>query len=138
MRTKSFIAAGLVLGTLATSAAVRTTRLPATRVVTVDAKCASPRNTQVTVTPWNITLAQGDDVQWNIDNGANTGEITIAPKAAWPFATNQGNGTKGSPARGSAMRANARGRYSYTITLICQAGNSTPDTVRIDPDVIVE
>jgi hypothetical protein len=139
MRTKSFIAAGLVIGVLATSAAVRNSRLPATKVVTIDAKCASPRNTQVTVTPWNITVAQGDDMQWSIDNNANTGAVTITPKDAnWPFATNQASGTKAAPARSSGMRANARGRYSYTITLVCQAGASAPDTVRIDPDVIVE
>lgn len=138
MSSRVLVTAGAVCAVLFTGAAVRAAPAKATRVVTVDARCAGPRNTEVTVRPWNLQVSQGDDVQWAISNAANTSEITITPKAAWPFATNRPQGTKATPAGSSGMRPGSLGKYSYTIRLICQAGGSPPDTVVIDPDVIVD
>jgi len=137
MPSRLLVTAGAVCCTLLTVAAVRGTPR-ATQSIAVDARCAGARSTAVTVRPWNLQVAQGDDVQWQINASANTDEITITPKAAWPFDNNRAQGTKATPASASRMRPAARGRYSYSIRLVCQAGNSPPDTVVIDPDVIVD
>jgi hypothetical protein len=113
----------------------------ATTRITVDARCAGPNNTQVSVAPWNARIAQGDSVEWVVNAAANTEEITITAKRAnaWPFtAATPYRGSKAAPARGAGMRNNARGRYSYNIQLVCQSGATPPDTVLIDPDIIVD
>ncbi|MES2523851.1 MAG: hypothetical protein V4617_14185 [Gemmatimonadota bacterium] len=112
----------------------------ATVEITVDARCTGPRTTRVTVSPWNTSLRQGDSVAWVINSAANTDSIVIAPKnsSTWPFlATPPYRGRKNAPARATRMRPGARGRYSYDISLVCRAG-ATADTVRIDPDIIIE
>jgi hypothetical protein len=113
----------------------------ATVTVTVNARCAGPKQTEITVSPWNVRMAQGDQINWVIANNANSDNITIEPKdrTRWPF-TNQPPyaGTKANPARGTGMRPNARGTYKYNISLICQQGSNAPDTVVVDPDIIVD
>jgi hypothetical protein len=109
--------------------------------VTVNARCAGPNNTEVTVRPWNVRLRQGDQLEWVIAANANSNDITITPKSSsgWPFASREPiNGTKGRPARANGMRANGRGTYKYNIALVCQSGQNPPDSVIIDPDVIVD
>ncbi len=140
MKAALVVLAGAVVCAVLTAAVRAPAPALAMRTVTIDARCAGTRSTQVSVSPWNVSVAQGDDIQWTINAAANTNAVTITPKASisWPFATNRASGTKATPAQSSGMRANARGRYSYTIQLICQAGSAAPDTVRVDPDVIVE
>lgn len=113
----------------------------ATVRVTVNARCAGPNTTEVTVSPWNVRLAQDDEVEWVIAANANSNDITITPKETsdWPFASRGPfTATKGRAARGNGMRQNGRGTYKYDITLVCQSGNNAPDSVRIDPDIIVD
>jgi plastocyanin len=139
MRTPLLVTAGAVSCLLITVAALSgSPRAAATQTVTIDARCAGPRNTQVTVQPWNLRIAQGDDVRWEINAAANTNAITITPKASWPFATNRPGGSKTTPATAAGMNPNSRGKYSYSIQLVCQAGANPPDSVLIDPDVIVD
>ncbi len=111
----------------------------ATRDVTIDARCTGGENTSVTLRPWNLKIRQGDDVRWVLNANANSDDITITPKrAAWPFdAEPPYEGGKGRPAQSGGMRQNARGRYSYNVTLICTNGTRA-DTVQIDPDIIVD
>lgn len=112
----------------------------ATVEISVDARCTGPRATRVTVSPWNTSLRQGDSVTWTINSAANTDSIVIAPKnsSTWPFlAAPPYRGRKNAPARAARMRPGARGRYSYDISLVCRAGANS-DTVRIDPDIIIE
>lgn len=139
MPSRLLVTAGAVCCVVLTAAAVHgPSPARATQTVTVNARCAGPRNTDVSVQPWNLHVAQGDDVQWSINAAANTDAITITPKATWPFANNRAQGSKAAPANSSGMRPGSRGKYSYSISLICQAGNNPPDTVVIDPDVIVD
>jgi hypothetical protein len=109
--------------------------------VTVNARCAGPNNTEVTVSPWNVRLRQGDEVEWVLAANANSNNVTITPKETsdWPFATRGPfNGAKGNPARANGMRGNGRGTYKYNIALVCQSGQNAPDSVIVDPDIIVD
>lgn len=109
--------------------------------VTVSARCAGPNNTEITVSPWNVRLQQGDEVEWVIAANANSNDITVTPKSTsdWPFASRGPyNGTKGNPARANGMRGSGRGTYKYNIALVCQSGQNPPDSVIIDPDIIVD
>lgn len=113
---------------------------PGTVAITVDARCAGPRNTRVSVSPWNTQVRQGDDVNWVLDNRANADSIIITPKNpdTWLFdAPPPYVGKKNNPGQGRRMKNNARGRYSYNIGLICASGNNR-DTIVIDPDIIVD
>lgn len=112
----------------------------ATVQVTVSARCAGPNSTEVTVSPWNVRLQQGDEIEWVIAANANSDNISVTPKttSGWPFASRGPfNAAKGQPARANNMRPNSRGSYKYNIELVCQAGSNPPDSVIIDPDVIV-
>ncbi len=112
----------------------------ATVQVTVSARCAGPNSTEVTVSPWNVRLQQDDEIEWVISANANSDNVTVTPKATsgWPFASRGPFiATKGQSARANRMRPNSRGSYKYDIQLICQSGNNPPDSVLIDPDVIV-
>jgi hypothetical protein len=108
--------------------------------VLVEPRCPVGRDSQAVITPWNITVAQGDSVDWTVSEKGSATAITIVPKnvRTWPFTANRSNGNRQNPARASGMRANARGRYSYSVEYVCRANSPNPDTVRIDPDVIVE
>lgn len=108
--------------------------------VTVSARCAGPNSTEITVSPWNVRLQQDDEVEWIIAANANSNNITVTPKATsgWPFASRGPFiAGKGQPARANGMRPNGRGSYKYDIQLVCQSGNNPPDSVVVDPDVIV-
>jgi hypothetical protein len=112
----------------------------ATVQVTVNARCAGPNSTEVTVSPWNVRLQQDDEIEWVIAANANSNNITLTPKetSGWPFASRGPFlAAKGQPARANGMRPNSRGNYKYNIQLVCQSGSNPPDSVIIDPDVIV-
>lgn len=109
--------------------------------VVVSARCLGPSDTEVTVRPWNVRLAQGDEVEWVLAGDANSDNVTITPKRTsdWPFANrNPIAGTKRAAARARGMRRNARGVYKYNIELVCQSGDNAPDRIVIDPDIIVD
>ena len=128
-------------GDLSHAAAGTATTRRAVVQVTVNARCAGPNSTEITVSPWNVRLQQGDEIEWVIAANANSNNITVSPKSTsdWPFASRGPyNAQKGNPARGNGMRANGRGSYKYDITLVCQSGNNPPDNVVIDPDIIVD
>jgi hypothetical protein len=113
----------------------------ATVQVTVTARCAGPNSTEITVRPWNIRLQQGDEIEWVIAANANSEDITVTPKnsSGWPFASRGPyNGSKAQPTRANGMRPNSRGSYQYNIQLVCQSGNNPPDSVLVDPDIIVD
>lgn len=111
--------------------------------VTVDARCAGPRNTSVTVSPWNLHVPRDSNVTvtWVINAAANTDTITITPKqgTSWPFGGDAAVGSKATPARVQGRTPNEPGvRYRYNIQLVCRIGAADPDTVVVDPDIIVD
>jgi plastocyanin len=138
---RTLLVVGIAAPLLLAARTARTASVPATVQVTVNARCAGPNSTEITVRPWNVRLQQGDEVEWVLSANANTNALTITPKASsdWPFAARGPYAsTRGNSARANGMRANGRGSYKYDISLICQAGNSAPDTVVVDPDIIVD
>lgn len=111
--------------------------------VMVDARCAGPRNTSVTVSPWNLHVPRDSNVTitWVINAAANTDTITITPKqgTSWPFDGASAVGSKAAPAQVQGRTPNTPGvRYRYNIQLVCQVGSADPDTVVVDPDIIVD
>ena len=111
----------------------------ATKEVSIDARCTGGENTSITLRPWNLKIRQGDEVSWVLNADANSDEVSITPKRnAWPFAaTPPYRGSKKTRVQSGAMRPNARGRYSYNVSLICTNG-ARSDTILIDPDIIVD
>jgi hypothetical protein len=106
--------------------------------VTVSAKCAGPNQTEISVSPWNARLRDSQTLEWILAANANSEQLTVSPKRAtqWPFAGAPYVGQRGKPV--SAGRPNQKGRFSYNIQLICQTGSNAPDTVLVDPDVIID
>ncbi len=140
MKKSQWMAAGTAVAAVLLLGAARWPQA-AVVTVTVNARCAGPNTTQITVQPWNVRIRQGDQLRWVLNANANSDDIEITPKetSAWPFASrNPVFGTKEQPARTPRMLANARGTYKYNIVLTCQSGNNPPEQVVIDPDVIVD
>lgn len=131
------------------AAALATTLLAAMRApagaandVTVDigADCKGRDSTAITVSPWTVTVAQGDSIAWAIDADSKVESVEITPKdpERWPFAEKPPyKGGKGRPARGRRMKPNARGTYAYDVTVTCKVGQRTWKTT-LDPDIVVD
>ncbi len=108
--------------------------------IDVDARCSGARNTRISVSPWNATVARGSNVSWVINAAANTDSILITPKNVTTWLYNAAppyKGRKNAPATASRMKPGVRGRFAYSISLICRAGANV-DTILIDPDIIVD
>jgi hypothetical protein len=113
-------------------------------VVTVHAMCANGQLGEHNVTPEDVSVAQGEDVDWELDDASDASDLTVVPKhpGHWPYAYDEhfkggkGNGhrAKGS---GKKMKANATGTYPYNIALTCPDGNGGTTTVTIDPHIII-
>jgi len=107
-------------------------------VVTIDVRCPG-QSVQYTVDPWEVSVRQGDRIEWRLSEGSTADEFAIESKTQeWPFEGSRGvSGRKASPAVTPNMRPNQRGRrYQYNIRLTCQSeSRSVP--VLIDPDIII-
>ncbi len=111
-------------------------------LVSVDLRC-TPNGVNYTVEPWAAHLKQGDSIEWDLDAGASTDEIVIEPKRPgnWPFATRRFRGGRGANNRphGRGMRPGEQGkRYEYNVLMVCKGPVSRPDTIRVDPEMIIE
>jgi hypothetical protein len=137
------IAPALLAAALGTTllAAMRPTARPAADVtVDVSADCVSKDSTTITVSPWTVSVSQGDSIAWAIDPESRIESIDIAPKKAerWPFTDRPPyKGGKGRPARGRNMKPDAKGTYSYDVTVTCKVGNKQWKTT-LDPDIVVD
>jgi len=115
--------------------------LPAdSETVEVSATCDNGQLGAHSVTPDTVTIAQGDDLDWELDASSNAIDLTIVPKhpGHWPYAHDAHfKGGKGADhkahANGSSMNHGAAGTYPYSIQLTCPGGSS----VTIDPTIIV-
>ena len=106
--------------------------------VDVDVRCRGTNQPTWTVTPDTVTIRQGQGITWSLAVNGNGNTVEVFPKArqpAWPFPTARPQGNRQNPARSGASRA--AGRWRYNITVVCQQGNNPPDTVVIDPDIII-
>lgn len=94
-------------------------------------------NREAFVTPPQVRIARGDNIEWRMNGNVVSDSIVISLKSgeqAWPFS--------GSPSRGGQVaRANdARtpGTYSYNVHLLCRIPNEGVREVVIDPDIIID
>lgn len=109
--------------------------------VTIGVRCSAADGVVFSIKPWTAHLRQGGEIEWRINGNANTDAITIESKqGAWPFTVNPPyNGTKQNPARGTDMKPNQTGqRFAYQIRTVCQSANYGPDTLIVDPDMVVD
>ena len=143
MRLLLAAAAGVIgVTTLNVGAPAPASPTEAVVTVSVDLRC-TPNGVNYKVDPWTVTLKQGDTIEWDLDAGANTDEIVIQPKRAdaWPFETRRFRGGRGNNNRphGRGMHPGERGRrYQYNVLMVCKGDVSRPDTIVVDPEMIIE
>lgn len=136
------IAAIATLGSIALAANVglASEQQPSTKPVQLNVTCGGG-NVQVSVSPWERELVQGDTVQWRLAGNADANGFSIEPKQGNRWAYSDAppyRGTKTTAAEARTMKQNQSGqRYSYNITLTCQQGESGPYTVIVDPDIVI-
>lgn len=94
-------------------------------------------NREAFVTPPQVRVARGDNIEWRMNGNVVSDSIVISLKSGeqtWPFS--------GSPSRGGEVaRANdARtpGTYGYNVRLLCRIPNEGVREVVIDPDIIID
>ena len=107
--------------------------------VSVDVRCRGNNQPTWTVTPDTVTIRRGQGITWSLAANGNGNTVEVFPKPrqpAWPFPTARPQGNRQNPARSGASRNT--GHWRYNITVVCQQGNNPPDTVVIDPDIIIE
>ena len=119
--------------------------LPAdSEVVTVHATCDGAKLGAHSVTPETVTLAQDQDIDWELDDASTATDLSIVPKQAghWPYANAENfHGGHGHAHRahgdGKHMNKKADGTYQYSIDLSCPDGQGGSHAVTIDPTIIV-
>lgn len=138
----TFPAATGLLGVVATipwsGGATEPSELPAaaTQRVTIGASCNGTRVT-VWVDPWTAAIAEGDDVEWVMDQSSMAPSFSVRPKSGrpWPFVGRPPSGSKDNPGRSGA--ANQRGRHQYDILMSCVQPDGTSIPVVLDPEIII-
>jgi len=114
---------------------------PTVRKVIIKFTCETDGSATVNVKPWRIRLnSKAEQIEWSlVPSGLTTVEISPKIVARWPFVvsppivvTSQKAGIgKDIPATVPA------GTYKYNITGVCPRTGAPPDTVIIDPDMII-
>lgn len=111
-----------------------TLRQPSTARVMVHCPAG---NREAFVTPPQVRIARGDNIEWRMNGNVVSDSIVISLKdgeQAWPFS--------GSPSRGGQVaRANGArtpGTYGYNVRLLCRIPNEGVQEVVIDPDIIID
>ena len=114
---------------------------PVVRRVLIRFACENDGGATVTVRPWRVVLQRRTDhVEWTlIPTGVPSVAITPKYIAGWPFvAPPPVTVTAQSPGVARDVPAAVPGgNYKYNITGVCQRGTAPPDTVIIDPDMII-
>ena len=108
--------------------------------VSVDLRC-TPTGVTYNIDPWSVTLKQGDTIEWDLKAEAHTDEMVIEPKQAnaWPFATRNFRGGRTNRPHGRDMLPGQQGRrYQYNVLIVCKGPVTRPDTIRIDPEMIIQ
>jgi hypothetical protein len=114
---------------------------PVVRKVVIRFSCDTDGGATVTVRPWRVVMQKRTDhIEWSLIP-AGVPSVQISPKyvAGWPFVSPPPitvTGQKPGVAR-DVPAAVPAGTYKYNITGVCLRGESPPDTVVIDPDMII-
>jgi len=115
---------------------------PTVKKVLIRFTCETDGGATVTVRPWRIRLnSKAEQIEWTlVPSGLRTVEISPKVVARWPFVTPPPIVvTYQTPGIGRDIPATVpAGTYKYNITGICPGtGGAPPDTVIIDPDMII-
>lgn len=114
---------------------------PTIRRVLIRFSCEADGGATVTVRPWRVRLnSKAEQIEWSlVPSGLNTVEISPKVVARWPFvAPPPIVVTAQKPGIGRDIPATVpAGTYKYNITGVCAQSGAAPDTVIIDPDMII-
>jgi hypothetical protein len=132
----------LCAGIVAIGAAWREPQIqPTVKKVLIKFSCDADGGATVTVKPWRVTLTKRtEQIEWSlIPAGIDT--VMISPKyvAGWPFVTAPPIIVRSvKPGIGKDIPDGVpAGAYKYNITGVCRRSGAVPDTVIIDPDMII-
>ena len=114
---------------------------PVVRRVSIRFSCDNDGGATVTVKPWRVVMQKRTDyIEWSlIPTGVPSVQISPKYVAGWPFVSPPPitvTGQKPGVAR-DVPAAVPAGTYKYNITGVCLRGELPPDTVVIDPDMII-
>ncbi len=103
----------------------------------------SSGNVDFKIDRWKLHRKKAETVQWNFKSDAHSvAQIVIAAKdpITWKFdPAGPYTAVKGQSASATVLDGADAGPHKYTITGICAPnGSDTPDTVTIDPDIVVD
>lgn len=112
------------------------------RKVFIRFACENDGGATVTVRPWRIVLQKRtDQLEWSLNpSGIDSVAITPKPGEQWPFISPEPPliVTEGKDGIASGIPDSvAGGTYKYNITGVCARSSGPPDTVVIDPDMII-
>ncbi len=114
---------------------------PTVRKVVIKFSCDPDGGATVNVRPWRISLnSKAEQIEWSlVPSGLTTVEISPKTVARWPFvAAPPLVVTVKQPGIGKNIPATVpAGLYKYNITGVCPRSGAPPDTVIIDPDMII-
>ena len=114
---------------------------PTVRRVLIRFACENDGGATVTVRPWRVRLnSKAEYIEWSlVPSGLRAVEISPKVVARWPFVAPP-------PLIVTALRPGIgrdipptvpAGVYKYNITGVCPGVGGVPDTVIIDPDMII-
>lgn len=114
---------------------------PTVRKVLINFNCDNNGGATVTVRPWRVRLnSKAEQIEWSlVPTGITSVEISPKLVARWPFvAPPPLIVTQAKPGIGKDIPpAVPAGTYKYNITGVCTRSGAPPDTVIIDPDMII-
>ena len=114
---------------------------PTVRKVLINFNCDNTGGATVTVRPWRVRLnSKAEQIEWSlVPSGIASVEISPKLVARWPFiAPPPLIVTAAKPGIGKDIPpAVPAGTYKYNITGVCVRTGAPPDTVIIDPDMII-
>jgi hypothetical protein len=129
----------IVLAFVATSCTAKTAATAAGDI-NVHLTCTPSGNVEFSLNRWSLHRQKGETVTWHLV-ASSVAAVSIEAKdpITWqitppPPYTVGGN----SPAAATVSADAASGRHSYTIIGICPGSGGVPDTVTIDPDIVVD
>lgn len=105
--------------------------------VVITLNCESAGAT-IGVHPWRVAMASRDgQIEWSL--AGRDLSVTITPKdpAQWPFEAPPPIVVDARPGIGKGLKDSAGGVYKYNVTGVCGASGTAPDTVVLDPDMII-
>ena len=106
--------------------------------VTMKLQCLADGGFEFSLSSWSVTLPAPDSAfTWVNDPASNVEAEITAQNPKFPFNGQSHHAAHGGKARGKPVPHTPKGTYKYTVTAICSLGGAKPDTIRIDPDMII-